>query len=130
MVEFFSDLKNILGVDALKRVGGKALEDDCLGLAGQLAYFVLLSLFPFLMFMVSVTGLVVNDPASVLETITQRMGGFLPEEAVGLLRDYIDRTLRGSPSGTLLFAVLLALGSGSAASQAVIKAANRAYGVR
>jgi membrane protein len=58
------------------------------------------------------------------------MGGFLPEDAVGLLTDYIDRTLRGRSSGALLFAILLTLGSGSAASQAVIKAANRAYGVR
>ena len=85
LVEFFSDLKSILGVDALKRVGRKALGDDCLGLAGQLAYFTLLSLFPFLMFMVSVAGLAVNNPASVLETLTERMGGFLPEDAVGLL---------------------------------------------
>ncbi len=130
MVEFFSDLKSILGVDALKRVGRKALEDDCLGLAGQLAYFTLLSLFPFLMFLVSVAGLAVENPASVLETLTERIGGFLPEDAVGLLTDYIDRTLRGRSSGALLFAVLLTLGSGSAASQAVIKAANRAYEVR
>src|SRR3712207_9340078 len=81
------------------------------------------------MFMVSVAGLAVNNPASVLETLTQRMGGFLPEDAVGLLTDYIDRTLRGRSPGALLFAVLLTLGSGSAASQAVIKAANRAYEV-
>src|SRR3712207_6686185 len=82
------------------------------------------------MFMVSVAGLAVENPASVLATLTERMGGFLPEDAVGLLTDYIDRTLRGRSSGALLFAVLLTLGSGSAASQAVIKAANRAYEVR
>ena len=130
LVEFFSDLKSILGVDVLKRVGRRTLEDDCLGLAGQLAYFALLSLFPFLMFLVALAGLAVDDPASILETLTQRIGGFLPEDAVGLLTDYIDRTLRGRPSGALLFAVVLTLGAGSAASQAVIKAANRAYGVQ
>src|SRR3712207_1986186 len=82
------------------------------------------------MFMVSVAGLAVENPATVLGTLTERMGGFLPEDAVGLLTDYIDRTLRGRSSGALLFAILLTLGSGSAASQAVIKAANRAYGVQ
>jgi uncharacterized BrkB/YihY/UPF0761 family membrane protein len=46
--EFFSDLRSILGFSMLKRVGRKALGDDCLGLAAQLSYFVLLSLFPFL----------------------------------------------------------------------------------
>ncbi len=40
LVGFFSDLKSILGLRALKRVGRKVLEDDCLGLAGQLAYTV------------------------------------------------------------------------------------------
>ena len=40
------------------------LEDDCFGLAGQLAYFVLFSLFPFLMFLVALMSLVVNDPES------------------------------------------------------------------
>ena len=34
--EFFSDLKSVLGLSALKRVGRKVFDDDCLGLAGQL----------------------------------------------------------------------------------------------
>jgi len=54
----------------------------------------------------------------------------VPEEAVRLLVDYADRTLRSRNSNVLLFAIPLVLGSGSAASQAVVKAANRAYDVR
>jgi membrane protein len=54
----------------------------------------------------------------------------VPEDAAGLLVDYVDRTLRSRTSGVLFFAVLLVLGSGSAASQAIVKAANRAYEVR
>ncbi len=111
-------------------MGRKAWEDDYPAVAAQLAYFVLLFLFPFLMLLVAVAGLAVNDPQSVLETLTERIGGFVPEEAVGLLGDYIDRTLRSRTPGVLLFAVLLVLGTGSAASQAIVKAANRAYEVR
>jgi len=106
------------------------LEDDCLGLAAQLAYFALLSLFPFLMLLAALAGLVVDDPGRVLGTLAGRMGAFLPGDAVGILTDYAERTLRGRPTGALLFATLLLLGSGSAASQAVVKAADRAYGVR
>ncbi len=62
MNEFISDLKSVLGLSALKRVGRRTLEDDCLGLAGQLAFFSLLSLFPFLMFLVALAGLVIEDP--------------------------------------------------------------------
>jgi membrane protein len=128
--EFLADLRSVLGVSTLRRVGGKALEDDCPGLAAQLAYFVLLFLFPFLMLLVAAAGLAVDDPASVIETLAERMGGVVPEDAAGLLVDYVDRTLRSRTSGVLFFAILLVLGSGSAASQAIIKAANRAYEVR
>src|SRR5918992_3659936 len=128
--EFLVDLGSILGVGVLRRVGGKALEDDCPGLAAQLAYFVLLFLFPFLMLLVAAAGLAVDDPASVIETLAERMGGVVPEDAAGLLVDYVDRTLRSRTSGVLFFAILLVLGSGSAASQAIVKAANRAYEVR
>jgi membrane protein len=128
--EFLADLRSVLGVGALRRAGRKAWEDDCPGLAAQLAYFVLLFLFPFLMLLVAVVGLAVNEPQMVLETLAQRMRGFLPEDAVGLLVDYADRTLSSRTSGVLLFAGLLVLGSGSAASQAIVKAANRAYDLR
>src|ERR671915_207421 len=130
MKEFLADLRSVLGLGALRQAGRKAWEDDCPGLAAQLAYFVLLFLFPFLRRRVAAGGLAVSDPASILETLTERVGGILPEDALALLGDYIDRTLRGRTSGVLLFAVLLALGSGSAAAQAIVKAANRAYAVR
>ncbi len=130
MRQFLTDLRSVLGAGALRRVGRKAWEDDCPGLAAQLAYFVLLFLFPFLMLLVAGAGLAVDDPESVLETLAERMGGFLPEDAVGLVVEYVDRTLSSRTSGVLLFALLLVLGSGSAASQAVVKAANRAYEVR
>ena len=130
MREFLADLRSVLGLGALKRVGRKAWEDDCPGLAAQLAYFALLTLFPLLMLLAAVAGLVVDDPGTLLGTLAGRMGAFLPVEAVGLLADYVERTLRGNPAGALLFAVLILLGSGSAASQAVVKAADRAYGVR
>lgn len=130
MGEFFSDLKSVLGLRALKRVGRKVLDDDCPGLAGQLAYFVLFSLFPFLLSLVALAGLVIDDPESVLKTLTERMQGFLPEDATRLLADYIDRTLRGASSSVLFLGILATFGSGWAAANAVIKAINRAYELR
>jgi membrane protein len=125
--EFFSDLKSVLGLGTLKRVGRKILDDDCLGLAGQLAYFTLFSLFPFLLSLVALAGLVVDDPASLLKVLTERMQGFLPKDAVRLLEDYIDLTLRGAAPSVLLFGVLATFWSGWAAADAIFKAVNRAY---
>jgi uncharacterized BrkB/YihY/UPF0761 family membrane protein len=74
--EFFSDLRSVLGLGALRRVGYKVLDDDCPGLAGQLTYFTLFSLFPFLRSLVALAGLAVDDPASLLELLTGRMQVF------------------------------------------------------
>src|SRR5918997_5620630 len=127
---FLRDLKSILGPSALKRVVRKMLDDDCPGLAGQMAYFVLLSLFPLLMSLVAVAGLVMEDPESALRTLAESMQGVLPQEGMGLLVDYVERTLRGASSGVLLFGVLTTLWFGSTASYTLINAANRAYELR
>ena len=130
MSKFLADLKSVLSLGALKRLVRKMLDDDCAGLAGQLAYFTLLSLFPLLMSLVAVAGLVMDDPESALRTLTESMQGVLPQEGMGLLVDYIERTLRSATSGVLLFGVLATLWSGSTASYALINAANRAYELR
>lgn len=130
MSEFFSDLRAIVGRRALKGVIRKVLEDDCPGLAGQLSYFILFSLFPFLMSVVALAGLVIDDPEAVVKTLTTRMAIFLPADVVGLLEDYIDRTLREATAIVVVVGILVALWSGSRASKALIKATNTAYGVQ
>ena len=125
--EFFSDLRSVLGPGVLRRVYRKVLDDDCPGLAGQLAYFTLFSMFPFLLSLVALVGLAIDDPATLLKTLTERMQGFLPGDAVGLLEGYIDLTLRNADPSVLVFAVLATFWSGWAAAGAIVKAVNRAY---
>jgi membrane protein len=124
---FFSDLRDIVGPRVLAQVLLKMRENDLLGLAGQLTYFFLLSFFPFLIFLVALAGLVLNDPESAIRVLIGKSAGFLPREAVELLVGYLDRTLRGAGTGVLLIGIITTLWMGSAASIAIIKAANRAY---
>ena len=116
-----------MGPGVLKQVGRKVLDHDCLGLAGQLAYFTLFSLFPFLLALVALAGLLIDDPASLLKTVTERMQGLLPGEAVGLLEGYIDLTLRNADASVLVFGILATFWSSWAAADAIVKAVNRAY---
>jgi membrane protein len=125
--EFFSNLRSIVGPGVLRQVGRKVLDHDCLGLAGQLAYFTLFSLFPFLLALVALAGLLIDDPASLLKTVTERMQGLLPGEAVGLLEGYIDLTLRNADASVLVFGILATFWSSWAAADAIVKAVNRAY---
>jgi membrane protein len=111
------------------RVLRQLLAHDALALAGQLAYFSLLFLFPFLIFIVSLVGLVMDDPESILEAVVASTKGFLPQAAIEMLNIYLDHTLRSTSSFTFLVSCLLTLVMGAASTEAIIRATNRAYGV-
>jgi len=78
MKDFLSDLKDIVGPGVLARVLLKMRENDLLGLAGQLTYFFLLSFFPFLIFLVALAGLVLNDPESAIRALSASRRAFCP----------------------------------------------------
>jgi membrane protein len=129
MTRFLADLKRILGPAALRQVARQLLAHDALALAGQLAYFFILFLFPFLIFVVSLVGLVVDNPESILKAVVTSTKGFLPQAAIEILNSYLDRTLRSTSSFIFLISCLLTLVMGAASTESIIRAANRAYGV-
>lgn len=131
MIEFLSDLKSALGFRALWEVILRMRRNDLLGLAAQLAYFFLLSFFPFLISLVSLTGLIIGNPETVLTSLFETTSpGVLPEEARVLVVDYIERTLRNASTGALVFGILGAIWLGQASSISITKAANLSYNVQ
>jgi membrane protein len=127
MGEFFSDLKSALGRRMLWEVVLGVRRNDLLGLAGQLAYFFLLFFFPFLIFLVSLTGLVVGNPEAGLKSLFETLAGLVPLDARTLVADYVDRTLRSASGGALAVGIVGALWLGQAAAISITKGANRSY---
>jgi membrane protein len=127
MGDFYSDLKSILGPRMLGEVLLGMRRNHLLGLAGQLAYFFLLFFFPFLIFLLSLTGLVIGNPEAGLKSLFEALRGLLPAVAHNLVVDYVDRTLRTASTGVLVLGILGALWLGQAASISITKAANRSY---
>jgi membrane protein len=127
MGDFYSDLKSALGHRMLWEVVLGVRRNDLLGLAGQLAYFFLLFFFPFLIFLVSLTGLVIGDPEAGLKSLFEALSGLVPANARTLVFDYVDSTLRSASTGALVLGILGALWLGQAASISITKAANRSY---
>ena len=109
MGDFFSDLKSTLGPQMLWEVVVGMRRNDLLGLAGQLAYFFLLFFFPFLIFVVSLTGLVIGNPEAGLKSLFEALTGLLPTNAQTLVVDYVDRTLRTASTGALILGILVSL---------------------
>jgi len=130
VAQFLTDLKRILGLAALRRVVRQLLENNGLALAGQLAYLFILFLFPFLIFLLTLVGIVANEPETILKDLARRMESFWPQETVELIRGYLDRSAKSTSLATFFSSVLFTLGVGSAAAEAISNAANRFYGVQ
>jgi membrane protein len=127
-MRFTADFHLPLPVAALvKRTIAEVNDDNCLGLAAQLAFYFFLALFPALLFLVALLGYLPVDRS--LAIMLSALASIAPEELLVLLRDQIAE-LRAGRHGTLLtFGVAGALWSSSAAMVAIIDALNRAYDV-
>src|SRR5699024_10809517 len=100
-------------------------EADVTGLSAQLAYFFLLSLFPFLLFIVTLMGfLPVNG-----ESIMQFLSSFLPEDVVSMIESNLSDIVGSRSGGLLSVGILGTLWSASNGVNAITKSFNKAYEV-
>ncbi|MDP8987624.1 MAG: YihY/virulence factor BrkB family protein [Actinomycetota bacterium] len=105
--------------------------DNVSVLAGGVAFYLMLSLFPFAIAALSVYGLAA-DPDDVTELV-QQIQGTVPDSVVRLLEDQLSaiaESSRGSLTFGLVGSVLFALWSASKGAGALIKATNVAFDER
>jgi len=110
----------------VRSTGAEILKDDVLGMAGQLAYFFVLALFPALIFFVSLVAYLPGDLAQQLVTSVQP---FLPEAAVTVMQEQVAKLTAGDPKGILTVGLLVAIWSSSSGLIAVVSTLNRAYDI-
>jgi membrane protein len=101
-------------------------DDNCLGLAAQLAYYFILALFPALIVVVAIASFF---PRSTLQQVLATLAPFTPPDALSLIRTQLDSILAAEQGGLLTVGVLGALWSSSAALTAIIDTLNRAFDV-
>ena len=109
------------------RVVQEVREDDCLGGAAQLAYYLLFAVFPFLLFLTALVGFL--PIPNLMERLMAALAMVLPGEAVTLLQDNIRHLVTEQKGGLLSFGILAALWSSSSAVVAITAALNQAYDV-
>ena len=110
----------------LRRLQREIGYDDCMGMAAQIAYFMLLSLFPFLLFLLSLLSyLPVLQPDQVLQSMSET----LPPAAYDMVADTVRAVLSQRQGGLLGIGLLAALWSGSMGVGALITTINRAYNI-
>ena len=106
------------------RLGKKAIDDDLFALSNELAYKILLSFFPFMVFLVSLLGFLdLQDSDAIMRFFEN-----LPQDIAATLNNFITE-LQARPSAGLLSASLIvAMYSASNGFRAIIRGVNKAHG--
>jgi membrane protein len=114
----------------LKRTLTEFKEDKLNHWAAALTYYAVLSLFPALLVMVSLVGLVA-DPASVTKFLTDVISSLGPKSAVDTFKEPIESVTssRGSAGVMAIVGVVAALWSASGYVGAFAEASNSIYEV-
>src|SRR5688500_5110452 len=79
-------------LELIKRTVKEVIDDDCLSIAAQLAYYFALALFPALLFIVALASYlpynVVGDAVAALDPIA-------PPEVLEIIRQQLERIVAG-----------------------------------
>lgn len=108
-----------------KQLFQKIIKVDVFGKAAQLAYFFLLSLFPFLLFLVTLIGYLPIDVKNVVSFISD----YAPAEIMTLIDTNINQLVNEQNGGLLSIGIIGTIWSASAGVNAIMKAFNGAYEV-
>ena len=104
----------------------KIKKDDVFALSSQLAYYLILSFFPFMIFLITLIGFSHLSSVEVLDNLN----AILPTSIVDLTKSIIAEVVDNQHTGLLGVSVLLMIWTSSSAFRAVIKGVNKAYGFK
>ncbi len=123
-------------VDSLIQTGRQTLKkasvDDIAGLAAELAYRVLLALFPFCIFLAAL-GAFASHAAGIenpTDRIMSSVEDTLPADAASVLRGQLEGVLEHRNTGLLTVGAIASLWSASSATSTILKALARLYGAQ
>ena len=106
-------------------------DDDVPGLAAEMAYHSVLSVFPFLLFLAGLTALIddIFGVGDLTERIVDKAGQVMPADATSLLESFTEEVVHSRGAGAVIFGLAGSLWAASSAIGAAIKALNLAYDV-
>ena len=100
------------------------MNDDILSIGAQVTFYLTLSIFPFLIFLIS---LITYMPFLNLQNNIGVLASFMPENAYEILRNVIIQTIHNKSTTLLSFGMLFTLWSSANGVTSLIRGINRAY---
>ncbi len=107
-------------------LGRKILKDDCMGLAAEMAFQLMLAFFPTLIFVISVFGLV-GQQEQLYPQIVNFLYRVVPYTTADFLTGLIGNLFDESSGNIALISFLVAVWTSSNGAYIVIKALNRIF---
>jgi membrane protein len=111
----------------LKQVWADVQDDDLFGKAAQLGFYFIFALFPALLCLTALIGLLPIQ--SILPELMTYIKTVLPTETMPLITKYLDQVVTGSGAGMVSFGFLSALWAVSTGMAAIIDTLNTVYNV-
>src|SRR5215217_17811 len=129
---FLGDLRDLLRYGTLKATVQECIRDDALGLAAQLAFYLILAIFPFILFCVAILDAFSSSDPQFVTELFDYLKRLLPAQVYTLIYTYTEHTLRNGDTapGLLSIGILGTVWAASGAFAALITALNRAYDVQ
>jgi membrane protein len=113
--------------EIVRRTVRESINDNCLGMAAQLAYYFFFGLFPALLFLIAIASYFPLE--TLIDDMFAMLGGIAPPEVLSIITDQIRKISQGEQGGLLTLGMLLTLWSTSAAMTAIIDTLNAAYDI-
>jgi membrane protein len=123
--EKFTALKKIL-----HRLYDKFWEEDILSSSAQVAFYLSFSLFPLLLFLVNLFGLILGSALDLRDELFSYLRQIMPFSAYQLVRNTILEVSENSSGGKLTLGFLIALWSASAGMDSLRVALNHVYKIK
>src|ERR1043165_1874760 len=120
-------LRNISWFQLAKRVWNELDKDRVFGRAAELSYYFLLALFPLLIFLTSVIGIVMGSGTGTRHALFSYLGRIMPPSAFQLLDSTMYEVSEASGTGKISFGLLAALWAASTGLSAITDSLNAAY---
>lgn len=112
------------------RLRQKMNDDDILGNAAQVAFYFSFALFPLLLFLVTLIGIILSDDDHLREELFAILGQVMPASAFELVRSTITEVTSSASSGKLTLGIFLTLWSASAGVDNMRGTLNEVYNLK
>jgi membrane protein len=116
--------------DFFTRLREKITDDDILGNAAQVAFYFSFALFPLLLFLMSLLGILLADKQDLQAELFRILGQVMPNSAFDLVRKTLGEVTSNATSGKLTIGILITLYSASAGIDNMRGTLNEVYNLK